>query len=281
MKKGLVLEGGGMRGLFTAGILDVLMENGITADGAIGVSAGAAFGCNIKSGQIGRALRYNLRFCKDKRYCSLRSLLCTGNLFNADFCYRVVPEQLDLFDAEAYAKNPMEFYVVATDVRDGHAVYHRCDRVEGKGYEWFRASASMPLVSKPVEIGGRKYLDGGISDSIPLEFFEAIGYEKNLVILTRPAGYEKKPNRLLPLMRPALLKYPKVYEAMKRRHKCYNRTLRYIAKREQQGKVLVLCPDAPLAVSRTDRDPERLKEVYRQGRALALRRLDEIRAFLA
>lgn len=280
MKKGMVLEGGGMRGLFTAGILDVLMENGVTVDGAIGVSAGAAFGCNMKSGQIGRALRYNLRFCNDKRYCSLRSLVRTGNLFNADFCYRVVPEQLDVFDTAAYEKDPMEFYVVATDVRDGHAVYHRCDRIGNDGYEWFRASASMPLVSKPVEIGGRKYLDGGIADSIPLAFFEAMGYEKNLVILTRPRSYVKKPNRLLPLMRPALLRYPKVYAAMKRRPQSYNRTLRYISKREREGSVMVLCPDAPLEVSRTDRDPKRLQAVYDQGRALAEKKLAQIKAFL-
>lgn len=270
-----------MRGLFTAGVLDVLMENGITADGAIGVSAGAAFGCNVKSGQVGRALRYNLRFCNDKRYCSLRSLLTTGNLFNADFCYRVVPEELDIFDAEAYAKNPMEFYIVVTDVADGHAVYHKCERVEGKAYEWFRASASMPLVSRPVKIGGRKYLDGGISDSIPLYFFEAVGYEKNLVILTQPEGYVKKPNRILPLMRPLLLRYPKIYEAMKRRHKVYNRTLRYIAKRERDGAVMVIRPDQALDVSRTDRDPARLRGAYAAGRAVALRHLEEIRAFLA
>ena len=270
-----------MRGLFTAGVLDVLMENGITVDGAVGVSAGAVFGCNFKSGQIGRALRYNLRFCNDKRYCSLRSLFLTGNLFNADFCYRVVPEELDLFDKEAYAANPMEFYIVVTDVRDGHAVYHKCERVKNKDYEWFRASASMPLVSRPVEIGGRKYLDGGIADSVPLDFFETVGYEKNLVILTRPAGYVKKPNRLLPLMRPLLLRYPKVYEAMKRRHKVYNRTLRYVAKRERVGAVMTLRPDAPLEISRTERDPEKLRDVYMQGREVALRELERIKAFLA
>lgn len=270
-----------MRGLFTAGVLDVLMENGVTVDGIIGVSAGAAFGCNFKSHQIGRVLRYNLRFCNDKRYCSLRSLLTTGNLFNAEFCYRVVPEKLDLFDAKTYAESPMEFYVVATDVSDGHAVYHKCESVENGGYEWFRASASMPLVSKPVEIGKRKYLDGGIADSIPLDFFETIGYEKNLVILTRPAGYVKKPNRLLPLMRPVLLRYPKVYEAMKRRHKVYNRTLRYIDKRERDGAVLTLCPDVPLEISRTERDPDKLRQVYEQGRAVAERELERIKAFLA
>lgn len=270
-----------MRGLFTAGVLDVLMENGITADGAIGVSAGAVFGCNLKSRQIGRALRYNLRFCNDKRYCSLRSLLTTGNLFNADFCYRVVPEQLDLFDTKAYAENPMEFYIVATDVADGHAVYHKCERIEGDAYEWFRASASMPLVSRPVKIAGRKYLDGGIADSIPLDFFEAVGYEKNLVILTQPQGYIKRPNRILPLMRPLLLKYPKIYEAMKRRHRVYNRTLRYIEKRERDGAVLRICPEAPLEISRTERDPQKLRAVYEQGRAAAEARLEEIRAFLA
>ena len=270
-----------MRGLFTVGVLDVLMEHGIRFDGAIGVSAGAAFGCNFKSHQPGRALRYNLRFCNDKRYCSLRSLLLTGNLFNADFCYRVVPEQLDLFDAETYAADPMEFYIVVTDVSDGHAVYHKSEKVEGKDYEWFRASASMPLVSRPVEIGGRKYLDGGISDSIPLDFFETIGYEKNLVIMTQPAGYMKQPSKALPLMRPLLWRYPAVYAAMQRRHKTYNRTLHYIDKRERDGAVLTVRPERALDVGRVEHDPAKLRAVYDEGRRIAEKNLKKIKAFLA
>ena len=148
MKTGLVLEGGAMRGIFTAGVCDVLMENGIDFDGCIGVSAGACFGCNFKSKQIGRAIRYNTRYCKDWRYCSVRSLIKTGDMFGAEFCYHTIPEKLDKFDAETFNNSNMEFYVVCTDVYTGKPVYHLCGEVDDKLYEWFRASASMPFVSK-------------------------------------------------------------------------------------------------------------------------------------
>ena len=193
MKKGLVLEGGAMRGLFTAGVLDVMLEHNIEFDGAVGVSAGACFGCNYKSKQIGRTLRYNKRFAKDKRYCSLYSLLTTGDLYGADFCYHEIPEKLDVFDEETYENNPMEFYVVCTDAETGEPVYHRIDTGNEENLEWIRASASMPVVSRAVEIGGKKLLDGGISDSIPLDWFTSIGYDRNVVVLTRPADYVKEP----------------------------------------------------------------------------------------
>ena len=169
MKKGLIMEGGAMRGMFTAGVIDVLMENKIIFDGAIGVSAGAAFGSNIKSGQIGRAIRYNLKYCRDKRYCSLYSLFKTGNLYGADFCYRILPTKLDIFDTKSFNKNPMEFYAVCTDVLTGKPVYKKIDAMEENYLEWFRASASMPLVSEIVKIGDLSLLDGGISDSVPLQ----------------------------------------------------------------------------------------------------------------
>ena len=163
-KTGLVLEGGAMRGMFTAGVTDVMMEHGIEFDGAVGVSAGAAFGCNYKSRQIGRSIRYNKRFCNDRRYCGLRSLLLTGNIYNTDFAYREVPLHLDEFDFAAYAANPMEFWLVCTDIETGLPVYHRYDGYHDHGFDWIRASASMPMVSRTVEIDGQKLLDGGISD---------------------------------------------------------------------------------------------------------------------
>ena len=194
-RRGLVLEGGAMRGLFTAGVLDVLMESGIRFDGAIGVSAGACFGCNYKSGQIGRVIRYNKRFARDPRYCSFRSLLLTGDLFSADFCYRELPLELDAFDAAAFEANPMEFHVVATDCATGRPVYRRLDKADEIAFRWIQASASMPLVSRPVAIDGGEYQDGGLSDGIPLRYFESIGYERNLVVTTRPHGYRKFPKR--------------------------------------------------------------------------------------
>jgi len=198
-KIGLVLEGGGMRGMYTCGILDVLMNEGIEFGGAAGVSAGAAFGCNYKSRQPGRALRYNKRFAGDPRYSGLRSLLRTGNLFNAEFCYHVVPTEYDVFDTATFASNPMAFYAVCMDVDTGKAVYHRCTDGGYTDLEWIRASASMPIVSRVVEIDGHRYLDGGLADNIPLEFMQQQGYARNVVILTQADDYRKQQSRAMPL----------------------------------------------------------------------------------
>lgn len=279
MKKGLVLEGGGMRGLFTAGVTDVLMENGIEFDGMIGVSAGAAFGCNIKSRQIGRAIRYNVNYCKDPRYCSLRSLLKTGNLFGKEFCYYELPQKLDLFDKETFDNNPMEFYLVCTDVKTGEPVYKKIDEANDECYEWICASASMPIVSNVVNVGGYSLLDGGISDSIPLKYFENIGYDKNLVILTQPKGYIKKKVSAFPLMKFALRKYPAIIKAMKRRHEMYNDTTKYITERQNSGDAFVICPDAPLEISRAENNPEKLLAVYNLGRKKAEQELEKIKKF--
>jgi len=280
MKKGLVLEGGAMRGLFTAGVIDVLMENKITFDGAIGVSAGACFGCNYKSNQIGRALRYNIKYCKDKRYCSFYSLITTGDLYGADFCYRQIPEKLDIFDKEAFIKNPMEFYTVCSDVETGEAVYTLMDVTEENYLEWVRASASLPLVSRIVEINGRKYLDGGLTDSIPLKQFQKMGYEKNIVILTQPKDYVKTSNKAMPLIKLVLKKYPKIIDAIKNRHIVYNETTDYIKQQEKEGNTLIICPDSSLPVKRTENDPEKLQLVYDEGRKVALKMLSEIKEFL-
>ena len=168
MKTGLVLEGGAMRGMFTAGVLDVLMEHGLTTDGTIGVSAGAVFGCNFKSHQIGRVIRYNTEYCNDKRYASFRNLLRTGNLYSEDFCYHEVPEKLDPFDEEAFRASPMDFFVVCTDLRTGDPIYHKCRSGDAEDVRWMEASASMPLAAKAVRIGHYSLLDGGVADSIPV-----------------------------------------------------------------------------------------------------------------
>lgn len=281
MKTGLVMEGGALRGLFTAGVIDVFIENGITFDGAIGVSAGATFGCNIKSGQIGRALRYNLKYCKDKRYFSFLSLILTGNLFGKNFCYHKIPEKLDPFDNEAFEKNPMEFYLVCTDVETGKPVYKKCDRLDGENLEWVRASASLPLVSEVVEVDGMKLQDGGISDSIPLKYFESIGYERNVVVLTQPKGYIKKPTSTVKRFGFMLKKYPKMIEALENRHNMYNQTTKYIEDKENAGDVFVIRPSETLPFERTTRDPEKIKQVYEAGRCEALKNLDKIKAFLS
>lgn len=280
MKKGLVLEGGAMRGLFTAGVLDVMMEHGLTVDGIIGVSAGAAFGCSYKSGQMGRTLRYNLKYARDKRYCSLYSLLRTGDLYGAEFCYHTLPETLDVFDNEAFTKNPMEFYLVCTDVNTGKPVYHKCETADWNTMEWFRASASLPLVSRIVEIDGYQLLDGGISDSIPLRFFESLGYEKNIVILTQPENYRKSPNAMFPLMKRVLKNYPNMIEAMKNRHEMYNAAVEDIQNRKQDNNLLVIQPEEALPIKRIEHNPKVLQKVYDIGRATALKQLDAIKQFL-
>ena len=280
MKTGLILEGGAMRGMFTAGVMDVMMEAGITFDGAIGVSAGAAFGCNYKSGQIGRVIRYNTKFCADKRYSGLGVLLREGNLFSTPFCYEEVPLKHDVFDFEAYEKNPMEFYVVCTDIESGKAVYHRYEGKNDHGFEWIRASASMPMVSQIVEIDGQKMLDGGMADSIPVRYFESIGYDRNVVVLTQPEGYVKKKNKMIPLIKLKYRRYPNLVEVMANRHDHYNETLAYVKQKEDAGELLVIRPDAALNISKAEKDPNELKRVYEIGRTVAEQRLDEIQAFL-
>ncbi|MCR5111736.1 MAG: patatin family protein [Ruminococcus sp.] len=280
MKYGIVLEGGALRGLFTAGVLDVFMENGIAFDGAVGVSAGACFGCNIKSGQIGRSIRYNLRFANDKRYCSVDSLVRTGDMFGAEFCYHTIPDKLDIFDKTAFESSPMEFWVVATDVKTGKAVYHRMDHVSYDELEWIRASSSLPLAARMVDVGGRRMMDGGISDSIPLRFMESVGYQKNVVILTQPRGYVKKPTKAVPMLKIGYRKYPNLVRACAERHRMYNKELRYIRKAEELGSAFVIAPSEKLPISHVEHDPEILQEVYRMGRKAAMDKLEEVKVFL-
>ena len=244
---GLVLEGGAMRGIFSAGIIDVLMENGFAFPALVGVSAGAAFGCNYKSNQPGRALRYNLRYCREPKYCSFRSLVKTGDIFGAEFCYHAIPEKLDPFAVNAFANNPMAFYVVCTDVETGKPHYQRIDRVEDDCYEWIRASASV--------------------------------CPRNMVVLTRPRDYVKEPANML-LFRHSLRKYPHMLEAVRNRHVMYNAQRDYVFAQEKAGKALVLCPDAPLTIGRIEHQREKIQQTYDLGRQLAMSRLDEIRGFI-
>ena len=280
MKRGLVLEGGAMRGLFTCGIIDVMMEAGIEPNGLIGVSAGAAFGCNYKSRQPGRAIRYNKRFAKDKRYCSWQSWLKTGNLYNAEFGYHIIPTQYDIYDDQAFDENPMAFYAVCTNVETGGPVYKRLEKATPLTYDWIRASASMPFVSKVVELEGLKVLDGGVADSIPLAYFESIGYERNVVILTQPDGYVKEHNPLMPLMRVALRKYPRMIEAMDKRHLMYNEELAYLEEQERRGNILLIYPQDTLPIGRTEQDEQKMRRIYAMGREKAEEMLSEIRAFV-
>ena len=280
MKTGLLLEGGAMRGLFSAGVTDVLMENGIVFDGCIGVSAGAAFGGNYKSRQPGRALRYNTRFAKDPRYCSVASLIFTGDLYGAEFCYRTLPEQLDIMDLEAYRDNPMEFYVVCTDADTGEAIYPRLDTMNRDDMEYVRASASMPAVSQPVEIDGHAYLDGGIADAIPVRKFREMGFDKIVAVLTQPADYEKKPQKGFGVLKTFLKDYPAIADKLADRHIRYNETLEYIRQCEEEGSVFVIRPSHKLNIGKVEHNPQKMREVYGLGRIRAMSQLNDLKSFL-
>lgn len=275
---GLVLEGGAMRGMFTAGVLDVFMRENIYPDAAMGVSAGAVFGMNYIASQEGRVIRYSRRFNSDKRYMGVGSLLKTGNYFNAEFAYGVVPSQLDVFDEEAFEKSGIPFYAVVTNIDTGLAEYILIEN----GFEQMdaiRASASMPFFAKPVEIGGRFYLDGGVADGIPIRKMMDMGYEKNIVILTRPADYKRD------AMSPALIKlgyrkHPSFCDSMKNRHISYNEDLALLKDLETEGKVFIIRPPQALTVGRTEKDPEKLQEAYDIGVKEAEGRLEGLREFL-
>ena len=280
-KTGLVLEGGGMRGLFTAGILDVLMENNVTFDGVVGVSAGATFGCNFISHQIGRTLRYNMSQRKNPKYMGIRSLIKTGDYVGGEYAYHVLPTKLDVFDFEAFEKNPTEFHVVTTNVRTGEAIYHRIDKVDYTGMEWIRASASMPIISRPVAIGDYEMLDGGIADSIPLRYFESEGFKRNIVILTQPKGFKKKLTKLMPVFKATMRKYPAIIEGMSKRHLMYNRELDYITQQQMAGKCLVICPSATLPIGRTSLNAKKMQHVYDMGRKAGEDNLEAIKKFIS
>lgn len=279
MKRGLVLEGGGMRGMFTAGVIDEMMENDIPIDGVVGVSAGATFGCNYKSRQPGRVLRYNVRFKDEPRYMGLRSLLKTGDWVGAEYAYHIMPFEMDPVDFDTYKNNPMEFHVVCTDVDSGEAVYHQLPVIDHYEIDWIRASASLPFVSKPVTIDNRRLLDGGMSDSIPLAYFQKLGYDRNVVVLTQPKGYKKSCPKAMPLFKLLLRKLPMIAEALAKRHLMYNRELDYIEEQERLGNTLLIYPENELPIGRIEQDEAKMRLVYQMGREAAKTKMEEMKAF--
>lgn len=278
---GLVLEGGGLRGMFTNGILDVFMKNGIRFDAVVGVSAGVLFGCNYKSNQPGRALRYNLRYKDNIEYMSWKSLIKTGNYVNERFSYHLLPYMLDPFDFNEFKKNPMKFYAVCTDIERGCSVYHEIDDANGIGMRWMQASASMPVFAKPVEIYGRYYLDGGITDSIPLKFIQEKGFKKNIVILTQPADFRKKKAHVGLIMKLLLNRYPMVAELMARRHVMYNNELDYIHSELKKGDTFLICPDEKLDIGRLSMKEDKILRVYEAGVEKAQQLLPQIKDFIS
>ncbi len=276
---GLVLEGGGMRGMYTCGVLEFFLEKELIFSDCYGVSAGACHLCSYLSGQKGRALHVGIDYLQCRDYCSLSSLLRTGDLFNKDFCYDLIPNYLNPYDYEAFERYPGRAYAVATNIETGEAEYLRLKHMQ-TDIEAVRASSSLPLVSKNVRIGNKLYLDGGISDAIPLQKSILDGNQKNIVVLTKEVGYRRKPSSLLPLIRVAYLRYPKVYELMKNRHIAYNRILDMVEKKEKAGEIIVLRPKENGGIGRIEKDKEKLMALYRQGYEDAKARYEEILAYL-
>lgn len=277
--KGLVLEGGGFRGMYTCGVIDVFMENGICFDEVVGVSAGAAFGCNIKSKQIGRALRYNKRFCQDSRYSGLKSFIKTGDLYNKEFAYGIVPTILDPFDTKTFRENPLKFTVVCTDIHTGNPVYYEIQNGDATDIEWIRASASIPIVSKPVKLDGYELLDGGVSDSIPVNWMLERS-DKTVIVLTRDKSYHKEPMKYIHLLKKAFKEYPNLQKALENRYIVYNKTLDEIEQLEREGKVFVIRPSKPIACAMIEKDPNHLQEIYDIGRRDALHYLEDLKKYL-
>ncbi|MDD6441299.1 MAG: patatin family protein [bacterium] len=263
MKTGLVLEGGAMRGMYTAGVLDIFLENQVKFDGIIGVSAGALFGVNYLSGQKGRVIRYNKRFAGDKRNVGLHSLLRTGDIVNKEFAYYTVPQRIDIFDDETYKNSGVPFYAVVTNMETGEPEYMQVKSVF-EDMEILRASGSMPFVTKPVLLNGKPYLDGGVSDSVPYKKFMEMGYDKLVVILTRDLTYKKKP---MPASAISLKyrKYPKFKKQLIHRHENYNSSIEELRKLEKEGKVSIVRPSVPIEISRMEKNPEILQKVYDLG----------------
>ena len=277
-KTALVLEGGAMRGLYTAGVLDVFMENGIKIDTTFGVSAGALFGINYKSGQIGRALRYNLKYAHDKRYMGMYSLITTGDVMNKEFCFNKLVYELDPLDFETYSSSDVKFYAVVTNVETGDAEYIEISDVK-RNMEYLRASGSMPFVSNLVEINGNKYLDGAVSDPIPFKKALDMGYEKIIVIQTRPAGYSKTKPRL-----PfgfTYRKYPNFIKTAKNSYIKYNKTLDLIKKYKDEGKIIALRPSEKIKMRRVEKDLNKLQAIYNLGIRDCNENLEKIKEYLS
>ena len=263
MSIGLVLEGGAMRGMYTAGVLDVFLENEIKVDGIVGVSAGVLFGVNYLSKQKGRAIKYNKKYAKDKRYMGINSLLKTGNIINKEFAYYEVLFTLDVFDQKTFEESSIEFYATITNIETGKPEYQKVENVFEQ-MELLRATSAMPFVSKIVELGGNKYIDGGVSDSIPIDKCKELGYEKIIVILTRPIEYrKKKSNSMLTKMKYS--KYPNLVKVINNRYQNYKNTVEKIIDMENKKEIFVIRPSKQLKIGRIERDENKLQEMYDLG----------------
>lgn len=276
---GLVLEGGGMKGVYTSGVLDYFMEQNLEFSSCYGVSAGASNLCSFISKQKTRAYHIMVDYLDDKDYCSKRSLIKTGDMFNVEMCYDLIPNVLNPFDYETFQKYTGKAYAVVTNIETGKAEYMQLKDMKQDTIA-VRASCSLPLISRNVIIHGKPYLDGGISDSIPLQRSMLDGNLKNVVILTKEEGYIRQPSKHLELLRLRYLKYPKVYELMKNRHLMYNETLKLIDSQVQNQNAFVIRPKHKSPVNRIEHERYRLEKLYEEGYEDAKNCFPELLQFL-
>ncbi|WP_165170999.1 patatin family protein [Adlercreutzia sp. ZJ242] len=275
----LVLEGGAMRGLFTAGVLDVLMDRGLFCENVIGTSAGALMGYNYVAGQRGRGAYVNLKYCTDWRYLSLKSYVRTGNAFGREMSFDLIPNVYDPFPYEAFDRSPMTLTAVSSDLELGEADYHLMADARAD-LPYVIASASMPLVSEIVEIDGKKLLDGGSCDSVPIVRSQIMGASKHIVVCTQDASYRKSPNKLLPLVRQRYAEYPCFVERVAHRHFEYNRTYRALERMHASGEIFLIRPERPVEVSSMEQNQAKLLDLYEQGAAAAARSWSALERYL-
>lgn len=277
---GLVLEGGAVRGIYTAGVLDVLMENGIKADMVIGTSAGCIHGCCYVSGQAGRSIRYYRKYRNDRHFMGFYSLLTTGEIVGRKFCYEDIPLRLDPFDEKAFEASPIDFYITVTNLNTGRAEHILCDnlRLDDK-MDIMRAGASMPLCSHPVEYHGQLYLDGGVADSIPYKAAGDLGCKRRLVVLTQPAGYMKQPANMLPFQL-MYRRYPRFVQTMANRPQVYNAQVCEVEQAAKSGEAFLIRPSKALKVGRMEHDMDRINAQYELGRADAQAAMPALRKWL-
>lgn len=278
MKVGLVLEGGAMRGMYTAGVLDTFLDNNIEVDGIIGVSAGVLFGVNYLSKQRGRVIRYNKKYCRDKRYMGLYSLLTTGNIINKDFSFYEIPYKLDIFDDDTFSKSNTDFYATISNIETGLPEYVKLDKILEQ-MEVLRATSAMPFVSKVVEIDGKKYLDGGVTDAIPVEKAKEMGFDKIIVVLTRVKDYRKKKSSSF-LNKLFYKKYPNLIKALEEKYIKYNDTLEKIIDYENKKEIFVIRPSRFVDVQRIEKDEKVLQEMYDLGLEDGNNIMDKLKEYL-
>lgn len=263
-KLGLVVEGGGVRAIYAAGVLDVLHDMCLPFSGVIGVSAGAIHGISFVSSQKGRSYRIYTRFCRDPRFFSFRTWLRTGNIVDNDFCYREIPQELEPFDQKAFEASGMEFWTVSTNLETGKPEYIRMRDCFAE-IDALIASDSLPYVSKPVHYRGKLLLDGGCSDRVPLRAFQSMGFDRNVVVLTHPEDHRVK-DRDAALVRLFYRKYPAFCRTFENSPQDYEKTQAYLKAEEQKGTVFTIRPKAPIPVSRLSHDPQAIIRAYEMGR---------------